>query len=148
MSNGAKIGSSKKQWDELRKKNRYSSIIGHHLNIIISCNLKPVSKMLLLHIINETAGYNRMSVYFDVDDLSAKIGSHRRWILKSIDDLEERGIIKRGGNGINQKSRGLITLEPHHQLWRLDMVGVVEVEDEVIDDDGEVNDILDEMDRQ
>lgn len=116
-------GSSKRVLTDLRTRHGFTAIPKPMLDILMTTKeLKLLDIQLLLYILQETIGWNSTQIYFDVDDLVIKLGRSKIGILKTLNNLESKNIISRSKQRKHKKSRGILSIEIHHQRWKIDQV--------------------------
>lgn len=102
----------------------YTQMMNTHLFILYHCkneSIKPIEKDLLLWILQQTIGWQRIFCFFEIKTISIFINHTPNRILKALSSLENMNIIKRVTDieGYN-KCRGAIKIQPDYRLWLLD----------------------------
>ena len=105
----------------LRKKYGFTGIFNTHLMVILSTkDLTTLEKNILLYIIKQTIGWNRLETYFDTETYSLMLGISKGRVLTSLNRLEASGIIERSKKRNHNKSKGILWIQPDHEKWNIE----------------------------
>jgi DNA-binding MarR family transcriptional regulator len=100
-----------------RKEVGFTGIPNPIMMLIVSSNLTQREIQVLMWILNETIGWNRLETYFDIGEWSVKVGIPEKTLYKVLGTLENRGVIERSRRRRDTKSKGVLRLEINHLLW-------------------------------
>lgn len=113
-------GSSIQVLQKYRKEFGFTGVLNTHMMVIFTSNLKPSEKVVLLWIIHNTIGWNRLETYFDIDDWYVKInGVSKTLLYKVLGTLEGMNIIERSKKRRHNKSSGILWFQPDHRFWNI-----------------------------
>lgn len=110
-------GSASKTLTTLRNHYGFTGVFNTHMMVILTSNLRPLERNVLLYAIHQTIGWNKLETLFDTTDWASVLDSSKGGIETALKTLEEKGCLSRSNKRNHNKSSGILRIEPNHLMW-------------------------------
>ncbi len=87
--------------------------------IITTKDLSPKDKDVLLYVIHQTIGWDKLETYFDIHKWKETLGKSYDGVRASLKHLEEKKVIARSKKRNDNKTKGILRIQPDYRQWLL-----------------------------